>query len=126
MGGGLQPNSPYTLELHSDPVMIDLNGALADADGNFYLPVQLPDPIEPGVHSLTLTGTTPSGDPISDILWFEIDADGKLLWQQNGSPKLADTGASVIALVSTGAIAAGLLAAGALALIVVRRRQATK
>jgi LPXTG-motif cell wall-anchored protein len=41
-----------------------------------------------------LTGTKPDGNPISAVLYFELGADGKLLWAQKDTPKaLAKTGA---------------------------------
>jgi hypothetical protein len=93
-GGGLIANSPLELVLRSTPVTIDLNGRTADAAGNFSFNAKLPAQIEPGVHSLTLTGTKPDGNPISAVLYFEIGADGKLLWDQKDTPKaLAKTGA---------------------------------
>jgi len=119
-GGGLIANSPLELVLRSTPIVIDLDGARADGSGNFNFPVTLPDPIEPGQHSLTLTGYAPDGSPVSDVLYFEIGADGKLLWFRMGA--LADTGVDNTQLAIYGGLAALSLVAGAA--VVVRRRKA--
>jgi hypothetical protein len=109
-GGGLIANSPLELVMRSTPVVINLNGQTADASGNFDFRATLPASISAGVHSLTLTGTKPDGTPISDLLYFEIDASGKLLWSQADTPKaLAKTGAD--------SFATGGLVLAALALI---------
>jgi len=97
-GGGLIAFSPLELVMRSTPVVIDLNDRKANAFGNFSFNATLPTEIEPGVHSLTLTGTKPDGNPISAVLYFELGADGKLLWAQKDTPKaapasLAKTGA---------------------------------
>ena len=88
-GGGLIANSPLELVMRSTPVVIDLNGQTADAAGNFSFRATLPAEIAAGVHSLTLTGTKPDGTPISDLLYFEIDSSGKLLWSQADTPRAA-------------------------------------
>jgi len=109
-GGGLIANSPLELVMRSTPVTINLNGQTADFAGNFSFRATLPASISAGVHSLTLTGTKPDGTPISDLLYFEIDASGKLLWSQADTPKaLAKTGAD--------SFATGGLVLAALALI---------
>lgn len=119
-GGGLIANSPLELVLRSTPVIIDLNGARADGSGNFNFTVELPDPIEPGRHTLTLTGYAPDGSPVSDVLYFEIGADGKLLWAS--MEDLADTGADSGQLALLGGLAALSMVAGAA--FVARRRKA--
>jgi LPXTG-motif cell wall-anchored protein len=119
-GGGLIANSPLELVMRSTPVVIDLDGQRADGSGNFFFPATLPDPIEPGRHSLTLTGYAPDGSPVSDVLYFEIGADGKLLWAS--MVDLADTGADNGQLALLGGLAALSLVAGAV--VVVRRRKA--
>jgi LPXTG-motif cell wall-anchored protein len=102
-GSGLIANSPLELVLRSTPVSIDLAGQKANASGSFFIRAKLPDVISAGVHSLTLTGTKPDGNPISDVLYFEIDSDGKLL---NGRAGLAKTGANVEWLMVAGLLAA--------------------
>jgi LPXTG-motif cell wall-anchored protein len=119
-GGGLIANSPLELVLRSTPIVIDLEGARADGSGNFTFPVTLPDPIEPGQHSLTLTGYAPDGSPVSDVLYFEIGADGKLLWSRMGA--LAETGVDNGQLAILGGLAALSMVAGAA--VVARRRKA--
>lgn len=119
-GGGLIANSPLELVMRSTPIIIDLDGERADGSGNFNFPVELPDPIEPGQHSLTLTGYKPDGSPISDVLYFEIGENGELLWSRMG--ELADTGADSGQLALLGGLAALSMVAGAA--VVVRRRKA--
>jgi hypothetical protein len=93
-GGGLIANSPLSLVMRSTPVDIPLNGRTADRSGNFDFLATLPASISAGVHSLTLTGTKPDGNPIDDVLYFEIDAAGKLLWSQADTPKAAPAAAA--------------------------------
>lgn len=119
-GGGLIANSPLELVLRSTPVIIDLEGERADGSGNFNFTVALPDPIEPGRHTLTLTGYAPDGSPVSDVLYFEIGADGKLLWAS--MEDLAETGADNGQLAILGGLAALAMVAGAA--VVARRRKA--
>jgi hypothetical protein len=100
-GGGLIANSPLELVLRSTPVTIDLKGQTADSSGNFAFLATLPPAIEPGAHSLTLTGKKPDGTPISDVLYFEIDASGKLLSVSKTAPSAASP-ASTTPLAKTG------------------------
>jgi LPXTG-motif cell wall-anchored protein len=116
-GSGLLAYSPLELVLRSTPVTIDLAGQTANASGAFYIRAKLPDSISAGVHSLTLTGTKPDGNPISDVLYFEIDADGKLLNVRAG---LARTGMEFSSLpLLAGSV---LIALGA-AVVAYRRRK---
>ncbi len=71
-GGGLQPNSTYTLVMHSNPVL--LYTGTSDADGNFNESVKIPATacLAAGLHSLILTGITPAGEPTSDTAKFTL------------------------------------------------------
>lgn len=71
-GGGLRAFSDYTLEMHSDPVVI-YNGT-TDANGNFDEQVKLPAKVclAAGKHSLKLTGITPAGETTSDTAFFSL------------------------------------------------------
>ena len=114
-GGGLIANSPLSLVMRSTPVDIPLNGRTADRSGNFDFLATLPASISAGVHSLTLTGTKPDGNPIDDVLYFEIDAAGKLLWSQADTPKAAPAAAAPAAPAAAAPAAAAPAAPAALA-----------
>jgi LPXTG-motif cell wall-anchored protein len=116
-GSGLIAYSPLELVLRSTPVTIDLAGQTANASGAFTIRAKLPDVISAGVHSLTLTGTKPDGNPISDVLYFEIDADGKLLNVRAG---LAKTG---MEFSSIPLLAGSVLVALGAAVVIYRRRK---
>lgn len=75
-GGGLQPNSAWTAELHSTPVV--LATGTADADGNFWLLSSLPATVEPGKHRIILSGVAPDGSAITSMVWITVTASGTL------------------------------------------------
>jgi LPXTG-motif cell wall-anchored protein len=116
-GSGLIAYSPLELVLRSTPVTIDLAGQTANASGAFTIRAKLPDVISAGVHSLTLTGTKPDGNPISDVLYFEIDAEGKLLNVRAGLAKTGMEFSSIPLLAGSVLIALGA------AVVMYRRRK---
>jgi outer membrane protein OmpA-like peptidoglycan-associated protein len=71
-GGGLKPNSLYTLVMRSNPVTI--YKANTDANGNFLNTIKIPSKacLAPGKHSFTLTGTTPDGKKATDTAYFVL------------------------------------------------------
>jgi outer membrane protein OmpA-like peptidoglycan-associated protein len=64
-GGGLKPNSDYTLVMHSTAVTV--YQGVADAQGNFSENIKMPEKacLSAGGHELILTGTKPNGTAAS-------------------------------------------------------------
>jgi outer membrane protein OmpA-like peptidoglycan-associated protein len=97
-GGGLKPNSDYTLVLHSTAVVV--YQGIADADGNFLQVVKMPAKacVEAGTHTLTLTGIKPNGQSTSAVASFQLASNcivgtgaavknikkGKVTWTLSG------------------------------------------
>ena len=119
-GGGLAPETDYNLILRSTPVTV-VEG-VTDADGNFVNVVALPDDIEPGSHTITLTAQGPSG-PVSIVAYITVGADGTLQYFSLSGPQaqLAFTGPAE----NAGIIALALLLTltGAAAIELERRRR---
>jgi hypothetical protein len=119
-GGGLLPNSPYTLVLRSTPVTV--TEGVTDGDGRFIDIVALPMDITPGAHTITLTGQGPAG-PLTQVAYITVGADGTLLYFSLTGPQaaLALTGPSESAGLL--ALAVLLTLAGAGAIELERRRR---
>ena len=79
-GGGLKPNSAYTLVMHS--TALQLYSGIADANGDFSQNLVMPAKacLDTGEHSLTLTGILPNGKPASQTAVFHL-ADGCIIGQ---------------------------------------------
>jgi len=71
-GGGLKPNSAYTLVMHS--TAIQLYSGIADANGNFTQTLTMPAKacVDLGEHSLTLTGITPDNKAATQTAYFHL------------------------------------------------------
>jgi hypothetical protein len=71
-GGGLMPNSDYTLVMRSTPQT--LHKAKTDANGNFLKTITIPAKacMSMGKHSLTLTGIGPDGKKATDTAFFVL------------------------------------------------------
>jgi LPXTG-motif cell wall-anchored protein len=128
-GGGLAPNSTYTLTEFSVPMVLFTGTTLPN--GNFYDSVDLPVDCRPGSHTLVLTGTSPAGVRVSDLVTYTLDDTCTVTAfdpyaAANGAPNpdvaLADTGADSGQLALLGGLAALSMVAGAA--VVVRRRKA--
>jgi LPXTG-motif cell wall-anchored protein len=128
-GGGLAPNSTYTLTEFSVPNVIFTGTTLPN--GNFYDETALPDECRPGSHTLVLSGTSPAGIRVSDLVTYTVDESCTVTAfdpyaAANGAPNpdvaLADTGANSGQLALLGGLAALSMVAGAA--VVVRRRKA--
>ena len=123
-GGGLMPNSTYTLTEFSTPVVIFSGTTLPN--GNFYDSTALPNDCRPGSHHLVLSGISPSGATVSDYVAYTVDADcivtsfdpyAGAAGDWNG---LAETGFDVSPWIT----ASGLIAAlGGTATVIARRRK---
>lgn len=93
-GGGLKPNSQYTLVMHSKSLLI--YSALTDADGNFRETIIIPAKacLAAGRHDLTLTGISPAGASVTSVGYFTLDTSCHVLAQavQSGSKTWTLTG----------------------------------
>jgi hypothetical protein len=108
-GSGLMADSDYTLELHSQVII--LGTGVTDGSGNFTSTVQLPAGIKPGPHEIVLRGTDPDGNEVTRTAWIYVSDTGALVAK---SYKKAITEADVLAM--TGVDAGQLTAAAAIAL----------
>jgi hypothetical protein len=124
-GGGLEPLSDYDLVLRSTPVTVTTG--VTDAEGAFLEFVQLPADIEPGAHTITVTGQGVDG-PITLVAYITVGADGTLLYYSTSG---AEGASAPAALAATGTgdsamtvfFALMLTLAGAAALELGRRRR---
>jgi hypothetical protein len=118
--GGLKVGSPYTLTMHSAPVI--LYTGIIDGSGGFTWKVALPANTLPGTHQLILTGVAPDGTTLTRNAWFTLGAGGTITAVSlTGPTRLADTGVADPSLPL--GIALSLLLSGALALTIARRRR---
>jgi outer membrane protein OmpA-like peptidoglycan-associated protein len=71
-GGGLKPNSAYTLVMHSKA--LQLYSGIADSKGDFTQQLIMPAKacLDTGEHSLTLTGITPDGKSATQTAIFHL------------------------------------------------------
>lgn len=120
-GTSLQPNSPWTAELHSTPVI--LASGITDSTGSFNFTALLPADVAPGPHTITLTGTAPDGSQWVRSLYLTVGSNLRVAYVSADSPEggLALTGVSVAAILVLGL---GGTATGLLALRHSRRRRA--
>ncbi len=104
---GLQPASDWNLVVRSTPITLDF-GTVGDG-GSVASTVTIPAGLEPGWHTLTLTGTGADGKTYQRVASFLIAADGTL-----GEAVIYGE-VTEVALVDTGLAAAGLVGVGLLA-----------
>ncbi len=76
-GSGLEPGSDYSVVVESTPRII-ASGFLA-GDGSFVNRVFIPTDLEPGSHSITVNGTSVTGDPVSATQWFAVNDNGEVV-----------------------------------------------
>lgn len=107
-GSGLQAESDYSLELHSQVIVLD--EGVTDADGNFTSTIQLPDGIEPGAHEIVLRGTDPDGNEVTRTAWIWVADNGTLVAK---SYRRAITQADILALTGVDSTQLGLALVGA-------------
>ena len=74
---GLQSETSWDLVMRSTPQT--LADGQVSKDGFVVGTVNLPDPVEPGWHSLTWTGTGAEGNTLVTTLWFKVSSDGSLI-----------------------------------------------
>jgi hypothetical protein len=119
-GSGWEPGTVVTLTLFSDPVV--LGTAEVDADTSFSTEVKIPETVEPGTHTLQVSGTGDDGEPRVVELTLEVLAAA-------GVDDVTTT-ADAAGLAFTGSngrlglgLAAALLVSGGVALWMARRRR---
>lgn len=98
---GLKPGEDYTIVLRSDPVTL-ASGKVAD-NGNLTQEVTLPT-IAAGDHTITLTSKYWDGSALSTVVYFTVDADGKLTEVTTTAPELAETGLNLILPIGLAAV----------------------
>ena len=126
-GGGLKPDSTYTLTEYSVPNVIFTGTTLPN--GNFYDTANLPGECQPGSHTLVLEGTSPAGQPVQDLVTYTVDTDCIVIAFDafalaNGTPipqrSLAETGFLPHPIIAGSVLA---MLAGSLAVASSRRRK---
>jgi hypothetical protein len=104
---GLQPATSWDLVLRSTPITLDF-GTVGDG-GSVASTVTIPAGLEPGWHTLTLTGTGADGKTYQRVASFLIAADGTLgeavIYGEVTEVALADTGLAAAGLVGVGLLA---------------------
>lgn len=108
---GLLPGSSWTIVLRSTPQV--LARGTAPGSGALLEQVVIPEGLEPGWHSLTLTGTAQDGSALSRVLWFEVTADGVLAATSDVEPVVAAPRPAAVPAAATPAVARELAATGA-------------
>jgi hypothetical protein len=128
---GLQSGTDYSVTLRSVPQI--LASGIVTGTLSIGPAVAIPAGLDAGWHSITLHGTWYNGTPFDTVLWFQLDAQGRLLGTSTTAPGDPGSGTSSLAgLPVTGidpapsiGLGAGLLALGLLVLGVttIRRRK---
>ncbi|MBC9926887.1 MULTISPECIES: hypothetical protein [unclassified Leucobacter] len=129
---GLEAESGWTQTVRSTPQQIATGDA--DALGAVGGAGLIPAGLAAGWHTSTLAGTSYLGDSVTNVMWFKLDASGRLLEIRSTAPdqpvpaapnaSLASTGSNTTAGVSIAVLAA--LGLGAALAVAGRRRTATK
>jgi hypothetical protein len=116
---GLLPNAPFTVEVHSTPVVI-ASGTVA-SDGTVNYTAAIPSGLEAGWHTLIFTSTAADGSSFSTSYYFQVGSDGTLLATTDTVPvELSYTGLNAAPYLASGVL---LALAGAVLLLIARRRK---
>lgn len=118
---GLSPGTQWELVLRSTPQI--LASGITDPSGSTFGTVTIPSGLEPGWHSLTLSGTSLAGLPVTEVLWFEITATGTLVTTSFTEPAAAPLAHTGMSLKEPLALAGVSLVAGLLLLAMYHRRR---
>ena len=119
VASGLQPNAPYSVEVHSTPVIIATGNVASDGTVNFS--ASIPSGLEAGWHTMIFTSTAADGSTFTSNYYFKVAGDGSLLATSETLPaELAQTGFDAAPYLFGGLALA--LTGGALMLIA-RRKQ---
>ncbi len=79
-----EPNSPFTVTLHSDPV--DLGTFTANSDGSFDNSITIPSTVPAGYHTIIVSGKTYSGEPIDVVQSVVVTGNDPNDLDENGTP----------------------------------------
>jgi LPXTG-motif cell wall-anchored protein len=126
---GLQSGSDWDLILRSTPQVI-ASGVVPET-GVIQGVATIPDGLESGWHSITLSGTDINGQTLEAVVWFQVDAAGLILEISSTEPEeevvtptpvtpaaaAPASAAPPVKLATTGANLEWLLVAGLLAVI---------
>lgn len=120
--GGWLPNSEVQVFVLSEPRL--LGTADVDAEGNLAADVTLPTDLEPGDHTLRLSGTNSQGEPQTVDIAFTVEGEEA----PTARPEQPAAGAGLPVTgddsLLFGLLALGLFTAGGGALYAARRRNA--
>ena len=96
-GDGLAPNSAWSLELHSTPVV--LSQGVASATGTFNGTARLPSSIPAGAHRIILSGTAADGSAWQSTVYFTVASNGTVSYRSTGQAEgdLAKSGTDATA-----------------------------
>lgn len=123
---GLKPGEPWNLVVRSTPQTIA--GGNIGASGALLGSALIPAGLEPGWHTITLSGTRLNGGIVSTTIWFEVSATGELIKAQTSEPQSSEGGLATLS--NTGSTigtswfaASGVLCVAGIALATLRRRK---
>ncbi|MFM6974158.1 MAG: YncE family protein [Agromyces sp.] len=118
-GTALKPNTAWSVEFHSTPLVIA--SGTTDANGSFAGTAHLPVSVTPGAHKVILSGTSPSGAALSRTVYITVNSSGVISYlsttASEADSQLAMTGSEPAPLLLT----ALLLGAAGCALVIRRR-----
>ncbi len=110
-GAGLDPESPYSLTMYSDPLLLD--EGFTDGDGAFSNEVVIPqEACIPGEHELRLLGQS-DGTDVTASQYVEIDESCKVVTINGVGAQLAATGPGEVSPIAV-LLALSLVLGGAL------------
>ena len=89
MATGLAPESSWNVVVRSTPQTLDQG--VVNGSGMVSGVGALPGGLEPGWHTITLSGTRLTGGFVSSTVWFDVAADGSLTAVQTRDPSAGDT-----------------------------------
>ena len=84
-----EPNSPFTVTLHSDPV--DLGTFTASSDGSFDNSVTIPSNVPAGYHTIIVSGKTYSGELVEFVQSVIVTGNDPNDLDENGTPDSQQT-----------------------------------
>ncbi|MEY4532789.1 MAG: hypothetical protein RI926_558 [Actinomycetota bacterium] len=119
---GLLANAPYTVEVHSTPVVI-ASGTVA-SDGSVNYTASIPANLEAGWHTMIFSSTAADGTSFTSNFYFKVAGDGTLLSTSETVPaELAYTGSDSenMSLFLLGGLSLALI--GAEMIMIARRKR---
>ncbi|GAA1704279.1 hypothetical protein GCM10009808_22690 [Microbacterium sediminicola] len=86
-GVGLEPGTDWTAVVESDPITIA--SGTVDTSEQFVTEATMPDSLPEGNHTLTVSGTSPTGETVTSVLYFTVTAEGYILYVSPDGPRPA-------------------------------------